>query len=629
MIFNKINRGKYSKFSLRFSRKSKGFAIIDLLVSTSIATMIMAVVLFSYRSFSNHLAVSAASQEIISATRQAQTYGLSVRETGKGTGNFSTGYGVSFGTINPTEYYIFADKNGNGVYDGDSTCDVNSECVKKELIRNNVAIVSLCGIDTDNVHNCPPLAAKAVNIVFPPYNIQSLNPDATITFTDSEGNILTGSSYNAAQVVAAISDISQTINFGVTITKVGSISSELLDSVPTTNHPPVITLVGDNPLKVDLGTTFTDPGATAIDEEDGNVTSDIQVSGFVNTLVPATYTLTYTVKDSGGLDAQAVTRSVEVGPAACTIDDLTQISTVNTNSGSITSFTNSGSYMYITFSAANLYEVYNMSDVYNPVLASSVSTDMWPMRSVIVGNYAYVTTLNGRKLDIFSLSDPSTPTLVGSADIVNALYEIVVKNNKAFLSGNMSKTIEIIDVTNAARPTALTSLDVRDDQFGNTSFVNGMYIVGNYLYVVAESGFSTLQIYDISTNPPTYKGMVGIGGTPQDVLVKDGYAYVSGGNSNFQVVDVSNPANPTISNYLSDISPTSYSIVSNSKYAFATSPGDSSVKVFNITSPTSIDLFGSLSTSNPAQLAISNTRLYVLDGVSNNIKIYNLGCLAN
>jgi hypothetical protein len=74
--------------------------------------MIMAVVLFSYRSFSNHLAVSAASQEIISATRQAQTYGLSVRETGKGTGNFSTGYGVSFGTINPTEYYIFADKNG-------------------------------------------------------------------------------------------------------------------------------------------------------------------------------------------------------------------------------------------------------------------------------------------------------------------------------------------------------------------------------------------------------------------------------------------------------------------------------------------------------------------------------------
>ena len=83
------------------------------------------------------------------------------------------------------------------------------------------------------------------------------------------------------------------------------------NDVTPVNHPPVITLIGDNPLYVRQDTTFTDPGATATDQEDGNITSKIVVTGSVDTHTFGTYILTYSVTDSGGLTA-STTRSVGI-----------------------------------------------------------------------------------------------------------------------------------------------------------------------------------------------------------------------------------------------------------------------------------------------------------------------------
>ena len=76
---------------------------------------------------------------------------------------------------------------------------------------------------------------------------------------------------------------------------------------------PVITLVGDDPLYVEAGGTYTDPGATATDDVDGNLTDDIVVGGDTvdpNTL--GTYSVTYDVTDSSGNAAVQVTRTVIV-----------------------------------------------------------------------------------------------------------------------------------------------------------------------------------------------------------------------------------------------------------------------------------------------------------------------------
>jgi hypothetical protein len=76
---------------------------------------------------------------------------------------------------------------------------------------------------------------------------------------------------------------------------------------------PVITLVGDNPLELNNGDTYTDPGATASDDVDGDLTSSIVVGGdTVDTLTDGSYTVTYDVSDTAGNSAVQVSRVVNV-----------------------------------------------------------------------------------------------------------------------------------------------------------------------------------------------------------------------------------------------------------------------------------------------------------------------------
>jgi len=82
-----------------------------------------------------------------------------------------------------------------------------------------------------------------------------------------------------------------------------------------TNTPPIITLVDANPFNMTVNTVFTDPGATADDLEDGNLTNKIVVTGNVATTTVGSYTLTYTVTDSGGLST-STTRVVVVSPVS-------------------------------------------------------------------------------------------------------------------------------------------------------------------------------------------------------------------------------------------------------------------------------------------------------------------------
>ena len=77
-------------------------------------------------------------------------------------------------------------------------------------------------------------------------------------------------------------------------------------------NDPVITLNGDAVIEIYMGSTFVDPGATAYDEEDGDITNSIQVSGSVDTNTHGTYVLAYNVTDSDGNSATVVVRTINV-----------------------------------------------------------------------------------------------------------------------------------------------------------------------------------------------------------------------------------------------------------------------------------------------------------------------------
>lgn len=91
---------------------------------------------------------------------------------------------------------------------------------------------------------------------------------------------------------------------------INSLAIYATEEAPDTQAP-VIMLRGAAAVTIECGNAFADPGATAFDETDGDVTGAIATAGAVNTRRPGTYTLTYTVADTAGNIATA-TRSVTV-----------------------------------------------------------------------------------------------------------------------------------------------------------------------------------------------------------------------------------------------------------------------------------------------------------------------------
>ncbi len=95
---------------------------------------------------------------------------------------------------------------------------------------------------------------------------------------------------------------------------------------------PLITLLGDATINVTLGDAFTDPGATALDEVDGDLTSNIVVGGdTVDTNTEGTYVITYNVSDAQGNAADQVERTVNVTAIACEDETVQSLSPADLN----------------------------------------------------------------------------------------------------------------------------------------------------------------------------------------------------------------------------------------------------------------------------------------------------------
>jgi len=80
---------------------------------------------------------------------------------------------------------------------------------------------------------------------------------------------------------------------------------------PADTTAPVITITGINPVTIYVGNVYTDAGATASDNIDGNISSNIHVTNTVNTNLVGSYSVTYSISDHAGNIATA-TRTVNV-----------------------------------------------------------------------------------------------------------------------------------------------------------------------------------------------------------------------------------------------------------------------------------------------------------------------------
>ncbi|MFZ3019970.1 MAG: prepilin-type N-terminal cleavage/methylation domain-containing protein [Minisyncoccia bacterium] len=169
-------------------KKESGFSIIEMLISIAIISLIMAVVVLNQGDFTDQFSLTTSANDLELQIRQAQVFGVSVREFSPSSNEFDSGYGVSLSTIS-TDYekvYIaFADRGTkNGAYDGDINCTVggSSECIKKVTFSRGVKINQVCALKLNNQEDCAPIVGRA-DITF-----NRPDPAALIETFDSQGN---------------------------------------------------------------------------------------------------------------------------------------------------------------------------------------------------------------------------------------------------------------------------------------------------------------------------------------------------------------------------------------------------------------------------------------------------------
>ncbi len=96
-------------------------------------------------------------------------------------------------------------------------------------------------------------------------------------------------------------------NIAIPLTRTVNVVKKNIDTIP-----PVLRLNGEVNMTLIVGDNYTDAGATAIDNIDGNITDNIVTLGEVDTTTVGTYNINYDVSDTAGNMAIPIKRTIKV-----------------------------------------------------------------------------------------------------------------------------------------------------------------------------------------------------------------------------------------------------------------------------------------------------------------------------
>ena len=138
------------KLSRGLSACRRGFTLIELLVVCAIIIVVSGILLANNNKLGGQVTLENFAYDVALTLRQAQVYGIAVNRFG--TNNFSAGYGIHFQLSNPTTYILFADTEGNGLYDPNAS---PSEIIQTENISQGFQISDLCSTPASaSTENC-------------------------------------------------------------------------------------------------------------------------------------------------------------------------------------------------------------------------------------------------------------------------------------------------------------------------------------------------------------------------------------------------------------------------------------------------------------------------------------------
>ena len=273
---------------------------------------------------------------------------------------------------------------------------------------------------TDSSGNAASEVTRTVNVTDTTAPVITLVGDAEITvevgstYTDLGATASDNSDGDISADIVTVNNVdtsvigSYTVTYNVTDSS-GNAASEVTRTVSVTDTTaPVITLVGDTQITVEVGSTYTDLGATASDNYDGDITADIVTVNNVDTSVIGSYTVTYNVTDSSGNAASEVTRTVSVTDTTAPVITLVGDAEITVEVGS--TYTDLGATASDNYDGDITADIVTVNNVDTSVIGSYTVTYNVSDSS---GNAASEVTRT------VSVTDTTAPviTLVGDAEI--------------------------------------------------------------------------------------------------------------------------------------------------------------------------------------------------------------------
>lgn len=234
---------------------------------------------------------------------------------------------------------VNGDPEGTSVYKWYRADDANG--TNKAVINNaNTIEYTLTTDDADKYisFEVTPVATTGIltgspveSAVFGPITVPDTTKPIITLIGDSEVTVEVSDIYNDAGAIASddydgnitdeivvVNNVNASLVGTYTVTydvsdTAGNSAVQVIRTVNVVdNTKPVITLLGNSEIIIFVGDSYIEAGATAVDNFDGDITTDIIITGTVDTTTPGTYEIKYNVKDSSNNIADEVTRIVEV-----------------------------------------------------------------------------------------------------------------------------------------------------------------------------------------------------------------------------------------------------------------------------------------------------------------------------
>ena len=269
---------------------------------------------------------------------------------------------------------------------------------------------------------------------------------------------------------------------------------------------PVITLIGSATESVAVGATYTDAGATALDDTDGDISGSIVTINNVDVNSVGSYTVTYNVSDVSGNNATEVVRTVTVIidtdgdgiPDNLDLDDdndgitdadegcANGIAGLDPSLGFL--FQGNPSQLYsVNIQTGESTFIQTLGGYYNAVAYNEADGLFWGAR---------LSSSGGGTIEIVRI-DPSTWTVVGStaaansANILSGAYDPV---NKWYVARRVGSTHRIL----------VYEADPASANYGNLLSINSYDVDNGVVPDIAYNAVDGLM-YGISSNTNTLR----------------------------------------------------------------------------------------------------------------------------